>query len=226
MAINAEQCVRKLLETTKSGVPKEISSRYAKLAENSKAIADGWLVDHKATVDWARDLISRPTTWCANDTETTHFNETAEILEVAIIGGDGESVLDELVCPRNQPNPRTVKIHGISPEMLRGRPMWPAMVGRVNAAFARYNEVLIYNKAFEERLYAQSGFGSGCAAVLLPPVVTDPLERFAAFCGEWDWAHNGWKYPKLEGGHRAAGDCRQMISIIQLIASSPIEKLQ
>lgn len=217
--IYATERVRRLLKV------KEISAHHKKLVETSQAFADGWLTDHRAAVVWAQELLSRPDTWCANDTETTHVDEAAEIIEIAIVAANKQSLVDQLVLPSKPPNPRTSEIHGITMDMLRGKPTWPMLVPRINEVFATRREVLIYNSAFETRLYEQTSFGTRAPVVVLPPTITDPLQFVAKFIGEWDWAHNGWKYPKLEGGHRAAGDCVAMIELIEAMASSPIDKL-
>ena len=224
-SIFAKDRISALLHVNAKGVPDAILKHRDKLRETSPGIADFWFNDHLAAVEWAKDLIGRPDSWCANDTETTGVSDASEVVECAIVRGDGEVVFNSMFKPVGPLNPRALAITGITREQLAQAPAYSRSVERINATFRQFREVVIYNAQFERRVYSQTAFSTDSPDVILPNVITDPLPHVAAFIGEWDTGRSQWKYAKLEGGHRAVNDCIAMIEIIRLMATSPIAKL-
>ena len=53
--------------------------------------------------------------------------------------------------------------------------------------------------------------------------IKDPMLNSAGWVGDWDEKWNGWRQPKLEGGHRAVMDCIAAIACMQKMATSNIE---
>src|SRR5690242_7352955 len=85
-----------------------------------------------ARSDEAMDAAEPPSPDSADDAPLRYVDtETAggragpqSLIEVAVIGGDGAVLIDTLVDPGRPIDPFTMRIHGISDEMVEGAPTW------------------------------------------------------------------------------------------------------
>ena len=84
------------------------------------------------------------------DTETTGFSpaQGARIVEVAIVDEEGRSLIDSLVDPRSPIPFAAQQVHGISEDMVRGKPALEDLMPEIREALAG-QEVVIYNAAFD-----------------------------------------------------------------------------
>ncbi len=118
------------------------------------------------------------------DTETTGLNKTDEIIEIAIVDGDGQPVLDTLVRP-SQPIPLdSTAINGITADMVKGAPFWREVWPSVRSKLAG-KIVVAYNAKFDERMMRQSN-----ERYRLPWQASwqfrDLLELYSKFRGDWN----------------------------------------
>lgn len=84
------------------------------------------------------------------DTETTGFSPSAgaAIVEVAIVDDRGQTLIDTLVDPRKPIPWQAQNVHGISDDMVRGKPTLEALMPRI-IEIIQGEEVVIYNSAFD-----------------------------------------------------------------------------
>lgn len=145
------------------------------------------------------------------DTETTGLWDEAEIVEILILRGDGETLLDTLVKPKGTIPDEVIGIHGITNEMVQDAPTWPEVWNQVKEVITSYN-VLIYNAEFDSRLIEQT-----CQKWGIEPV------PFKSECVMhtymmWQGADRWFKLSDAIGydvEHRALSDCLAVYRLIE-----------
>jgi DNA polymerase-3 subunit epsilon len=174
------------------------------------------------TIAWAQDIVSDLRTMFI-DTETTGLDGSAEIVDIAVVGVDGEVLLDTLVKPVRPIPSGASRIHGIYDRHVAHAASWteiyelalPLLVDR---------PVVIFNADYDRRIILQC-----CSQLQLPVIHAAPtwqcaMKRHAEYVGEPGRWGKGYRWHKLEnaarsfgiapGGHRALGDaeaCRQVV---------------
>jgi len=107
----------------------------------------------KEAIIKARSLIERQPVYL--DTETTGIGPNDNIVEIAVIDDDGYTLIDTLVKPVGTISTETIRIHGITDEMVRASPRWMEVWDQVEPVLSgRF--VGIYNAEFDLRLIQQS----------------------------------------------------------------------
>jgi len=84
------------------------------------------------------------------DTETTGFSPARgdAIVEIAIVDGAGRPLIDTLVDPEREIPWQASRIHGITNDMVCGKPTLKYLMPRVLEVIADH-EVVIYNASFD-----------------------------------------------------------------------------
>jgi DNA polymerase-3 subunit epsilon len=161
----------------------------------------------KQSIAWARKILNDPDRYVILDTETTGLDDHAEIVEIAVINLNGDTLLNSRVRPlRRKTMPAEAEnVHGISIEDLIDAPSWPELCPSLEVCLAG-KIIVSYNADFDSRLIQQTStrnrgtvsMGEWQCAML----------KYAAFFGEWDDYHKSFKWQKLvSGDHTALGDC-------------------
>lgn len=134
------------------------------------------------------------------DTETTGLHPSIDaILEIAIVGYDGTTMLDTLVSPgcRRSNWPSAQAIHGIAPEMVKNSPPLEELKEKIQQ-IVEGRDVVIYNADFDVGFltggFLQTASSIDCAML-----------RYAEYYGEWSEYHEGYKWQKLISAARATG---------------------
>lgn len=177
---------------------------------------------------WARDALADPNVVIL-DTETTGLGDDARIVDIAVATGSGEVLLDTLVNP-GEPIPcEATDIHGITDEMVAGAPTFTGIAGQLAAVLAG-RRVIIYNKTYDvgilafelRRLFADAGDGREAlvAAWMAQAGFEDAMEPYSDWVGEWNDYHGNYRWQRLNGGHRALGDCLAVIECLHAMARS------
>ena len=156
---------------------------------------------------WAHHLVQRDD-WLVIDVETTSLGTQAEIVEVALVGGGGQTLLDVMVRPRMPPDPGAARVHGLSAEMLcRASPFEEVYLSLIGLLTGR--TVVAFNAAFDA--YA---LNNTCRMTGLPPIdctwecAMDHYEQLRGFHASLDTACEVESIVVDAGRHRALPDAQ------------------
>lgn len=162
------------------------------------------------------------------DTETTGFRSIDQIVDIAIVDGAGNILLNTLVRPTIEIPAEAYAIHGINNADVASAPSFSALHPLIGNLL-KGRRVVIYNREYDERLLLQSaaawsrppltGHSSHCAMLL-----------YAAFYGQrkrsgdfqWQKLANavtqcGLQWPAA--AHRALADAQMTRLLVQHMAS-------
>lgn len=156
--------------------------------------------------------------WVAIDTETTDLGSSAEIVELAIVGADGQE-FHTLVKPRGASSREAAQIHRIDAAALTLAPSFAEVAGEVRRRLAR-RPVLGYNIDFDRRVLWQAFARAGLPA---------PRSRWLCLCD----VVTGWAGSRLRleealavvgvsqarAMHRAAEDARAVAALAQALVA-------
>lgn len=182
------------------------------------------VIDRENATIWARSLQERRD-WVILDTETTGLSPQDEIVQIAVLGSDGKTLLDTYVCPTRSIPADATAIHGITDADVKGAPRFPEVFDELRRIISGQT-VVIYNAVFDLRLIRQTLQIYG---VHSPGIDEDQVEcamlQYSAWQGEL-WPGGGYKWQKLRGGdHTALGDCRATLAVIRRMAGEQEEKI-
>jgi DNA polymerase III subunit epsilon len=155
------------------------------------------------------------------DTETTGFGKRAEIVDIAVVDGEGQVLFDSLVRPTRRIPAEVIAIHGITNADVKDAPEWCDLYDEVREVLAG-RRIVVYNVVFDRQMVTQA-----CEQYALEAPEADwecAMKRYAGFHGSWDPGKRWYRFQKLEravlafgaepGGHRAAADalaCRAVV---------------
>lgn len=164
------------------------------------------------------------------DTETTGTHNRSEIIEICIVGQNGQILLDSLVKPVNKIPMDATKVHGISNEMVQEAPGWPQLWPQVKEALAN-QWVGIYNAEFDLRLMQQSHRKCKLDWEPLGARGFCIMNLYAQFYGEWNDEKGDYRWQSLTkageqsgiaipNSHRAKADTLLARAVLHHIANS------
>jgi len=166
------------------------------------------------------------------DTETTGTGEYDQICEVAVVGPDGETILDELVRP-SRPIPESASdVHGISDADVEDAPSMADLEPELKEVLLE-NPICIYNANFDCRLLRQSATSDWLLDWPRDPErVHCVMELMARWHGDWSDHYQSYTWISQEDAvtklkidgfaddlHRARADaelCRRILHAITL----------
>ena len=108
--------------------------------------------DHDAATQWARRILDDPTC-VVLDTETTGLHDGARIAQIAVLGIDGEVLLDSLVNPGVAIPAEATGIHGITDDMVKDAPTFSDLLVSLTEAL-HGRKIVVYNRDFDKRRLA------------------------------------------------------------------------
>jgi DNA polymerase III subunit epsilon len=182
--------------------------------------ADDRRQSRAAAIAWAAEAVACPDVVYL-DTETTGIDGRAEIVEIAVVDGAGNTLLDTLVRPEGIIPYEVIRIHGIDDGMVAGAPRWPEVYPAL-LDLLRERVVIVYNAEFDFRLVNQMNRRSG-----FPPRADRwhcAMKQYAGYATDWHTRYGNYRWHKLgvalsrfghpENGHRAHADalaCRLVV---------------
>lgn len=181
-------------------------------------------LDRDRAIEWSKKVLIDESAIIL-DTETTGLDETAEIIEIAIINVKGEKLFESLVKPHGPMG--ATHIHGITAEDVASAPTWPEVLFEVWELCRNASRVIVYNAEYDRRIIQQTGqaWQLGFLAWELdpddygkvdPPITWNcAMEWYAEWVNDWSSYHKSYKWQRLEGGHRALGDCLACLEYIK-----------
>jgi hypothetical protein len=179
--------------------------------------------------DWAREVLADERTVIL-DTETTGLHDSARIVEISVITGTGQIVLNTLLNP-GEPIPEDASyIHGISDQDVADAPTFSDILVTLTAALD-YKRVVIYNAPYdtgrlrhELRLHyagRRANPQEEADAWLGAMNFEDAMIPYSDWVGDWNDYFGNYAWQPLNGGHRALGDCRAVIDCLRAMAGEP-----
>jgi DNA polymerase-3 subunit epsilon len=179
-------------------------------------------------ISWAASLAGRPETLFI-DTETTGFGPRAEIVDIAVVDGRGQLLLDSYVRPDGAIPPDATRVHGIADQHVASAPRWDAVYAQLGALLPG-RTVVVYNAAFDLDMVNQMN-----RRFSLAPVAGSwqcAMLRYAEFVAEWNAKRNEYRWHKLEAAllalghlpspHRAAGDAHGCRLVVEAMAKARV----
>lgn len=156
--------------------------------------------DRASAIAWARAVTSFADVLFL-DTETTGLGKQAEIVDLSIIGLDGEVVFDQLVKPARPIPTDAYLIHGISNDHVADAPGWCDVIEMVRPIL-HGRLVIAYNSSFDRSMIEQC-----CVAAQLasPPIDWHcAMRAYAAYRKDPRLPSQGYRWRPL---HEAAEAC-------------------
>ena len=153
------------------------------------------------------------------DTETTGLESDAEVVQVSVIGLDGQTMCNCLVKPVELIPEVVIGIHGITNEMVEDASSFEEIYPVLTGVLAG-KSVIAYNADFDSRILAQSGRRYGLPVLPVKEWIC-AMEGYAQYFGEWSEYHGSYRWQRLPGGdHSARGDCIATLELIKRMASA------
>lgn len=190
-----------------------------------------WDEARAKAIAWAAETAQDPRVVYL-DTETTGFGPRAEIVDIGIVGADGQLLFESLVRPERAIPREVTAIHGITDADVRDAPRWDDLWDALHPVL-RDRRIIVYNVTFDRQMVKQS-----CERYLLPEAAADwecAMKRYAGFAGNWDERKRWFSFVKLEhavrafnqppGGHRAAADAIACRAVVMGMAATPLPDL-
>ncbi|MFF4291013.1 exonuclease domain-containing protein [Streptomyces sp. NPDC001633] len=190
---------------------------------------------------WARQVLAQPHEYAILDTETTGLGGDIRVVEIAVTDGAGTLLMDTLTNPGIPIPEEATAVHGITDAMVAEAPPFGAILPALTTAL-RDRRIIIYNRDYDTAVLANEldhhhrDQAPTLPGMELPADAMHPtaaawmdaqewdrcaMKANAVHVGEWSDYHGNWRWPRLNGGHRAAGDCRAVAHLLRDIAQSP-----
>jgi len=138
------------------------------------------------------------------DTETTGLGDDAEIIEIGIINGSGETVMNTLLKPTISIPADATAIHSLTDDDLQNAPVFADVVEELEGII-QGNILLMYNAEYDLRLLRQSARKAKIRLNLEPAAIRCVMLEYAEYFGDWDNKHQSWKWQKLSNAIRHTG---------------------
>ena len=180
-------------------------------------MSDTYHEDRREAADWARAMLASDA--LILDTETTGLDDTAEIVQIAIIDMQGRTILNAMVRPIGAIPKAASAIHGLTAEVVQVAPMWAELWPAIRSILTD-RTVVIYNAAYDTRLLGQSCAFAGYLFDYSMSQFKCAMLHYSAWVGEWNGHRGDYRWQRLPGGdHSALGDCLATLKVLQAMAA-------
>lgn len=166
------------------------------------------------------------------DTDTTGLHE-GEIVSIAIINQDGETLLDSFVKPFNGIPIDSTRIHGITEDTVKYAPTWPELVPQIKDILDG-KILVVYNAIFDRKMMHQSWEAAGNTDKIEWKAISQwhcAMLAYAEFFGDWNSYHQSYRWQRLsnaprtekvkvENAHNALGKCLMTLGVVKSMLQS------
>ena len=164
------------------------------------------------------------------DVETTGLDPRSdEVLQIALVRGDGEVSLSRYVRPEHHSSwPLAQRTHGISPSRVEDSPSLAFLKPEIEEFFEGIDLIVGYNVAFDLSFLQTAGISFGNASVF------DVSWSFAPVAGRWDADRRRYAWVSLAccakyygvplRAHDALGDARATLGCFWAMIGRDFER--
>jgi len=169
--------------------------------------------------------------WAILDTETTGL-ERGEIVQIAVVGMEGQPLVNTLVKPMRSIPWDAQRIHGITDDMCAQAPGWREVAPLVIQAI-QGKDLLVYNATYDRKMMHQAGEAAGMTKIEWRELANwvCVMEAYAEFHGDWNDYRQSFKWQKLtdaawrlgverKDAHSAFGDCVMTQGVLLALAKT------
>jgi DNA polymerase III subunit epsilon len=161
------------------------------------------------------------------DTETTSLD--GEVIDLAILGPEGEILFDSLIKPMERVIEEARRIHHISDEMLASAPSFADVWLQIAEIFSMGRRIITYNAEFDYGVLINSAIMAGVEYALLKGTWECLMEKYRMHAGKsrWQKLDDALRQQKLpvSNTHRALADAQAAYSLLVHLARNH-EKVQ
>lgn len=129
--------------------------------------------------------------------KATGIEANAEVVEIAILDTDGRLLLDELVRPKGEIDPKATEVHGIKMENIQAAPFWSDVWPAVETLLSG-RLVGLYERGYELGVMKQSHRQCWMRWDVDESQFFSIADLYARFYGEYDSRRNVFKRQPLE----------------------------
>ncbi len=160
------------------------------------------------------------------DTETIGLYD-GEIIEIAIIDHNGNTLMDQRIQPHNEIPQESSDVHGIYHEDVVDCPFFEDVVVQIKGNLAG-KDVVVYNAKYDRKMLHKSAEHAGIERINWKSFSNwiCAMETFSPIYGEWNDYHQNYRWQKLttaaayygvevENAHTALGDCLMTLGVVQ-----------
>ena len=172
--------------------------------------------DRNQSIQWTKEVLQDPNLIIL-DTETTGLDGDAEVVQIAIIDGNGNILFNSLVKPLRGIRSEALAINHITEAMVENAPTFKDIFPTLQKIIED-KRLVIYNANYDMRVMHQSGDD-------LPPffnvIVNCAMEAYAKYVSDWNDYYGSYRWQKLPSGdHSALGDCLATLKLIKQMAGT------
>ena len=175
-----------------------------------------WLEDRASVAQWARNVLAEGC--LILDTETTGLD--GYIVQLAVIDGHGQVLIDTLVQPEAEIEEEAMAVHGISQALVKGAPTFAALHEQLYALL-KGRTVAVYNLSFDQDVLLRERHRMGHTPGrrnLYGAHWQDVMIPYSTFVGE-PGRNDDYRWQRLPGGdHTAQGDCQATLAVLWELA--------
>lgn len=183
------------------------------------------VTDQQAATNWARHILANPDVVIL-DLESTDLH--GRVVEMAVVATGGEVLFETLINPEGEPiNSEASAKHGITDVMVAAAhvPRFGDIIEELTELL-RGKQIVGWNTAHDHAVLIGEVDRLAAAGYVvhtpwLETTWQDAMLQYAAWCGDWDELVGQYRRHKLDGAHRALGDCQAVLHRLHEMGAGP-----